>query len=64
MFKLTSNSKGKWTEQVLNDFIGRDGIQPYNSLTADKEGNLYGTTAVEGAFGDGTVFELVPTKDG
>jgi uncharacterized repeat protein (TIGR03803 family) len=64
LFKLTENSKGKWSEQVLNDFIGRDGIQPFNSLTADKAGNLYGTTSVEGAFGDGTVFKLVPAKDG
>ena len=64
VFQLTGNSKGKWSEQVLNDFMGRDGIQPSNSLTADKEGNLYGTTAVEGAFGDGTVFKLAPTKDG
>jgi uncharacterized repeat protein (TIGR03803 family) len=64
VFKVTENSKGSWSEQVLNDFIGRDGIQPSNALTADKKENLYGTTAVEGAFGDGTVFKLSPTKDG
>jgi uncharacterized repeat protein (TIGR03803 family) len=64
VFKLTDTSDGSWSEQVLNEFIGRDGVQPFNSLTADKDGNLYGTTAVEGAFGDGTVFKLAPTKDG
>jgi uncharacterized repeat protein (TIGR03803 family) len=64
VFKLKDDSKGKWSEQVLNDFDGRDGIQPFNGLTADNEGNLYGTTAVEGAFGDGTVFKLSPTKNG
>jgi uncharacterized repeat protein (TIGR03803 family) len=64
VFKIKENSKGKWSEQVLHDFIGRDGNQPYNNLIADKDGNLYGTTPVEGAFGDGTVFKLSPTKDG
>jgi uncharacterized repeat protein (TIGR03803 family) len=64
VFKLTGNSNGSWSEQVLNDFIGRDGIQPFNNLTADKEGNLYGTTPAEGAFGNGTVFKLAPAKDG
>jgi uncharacterized repeat protein (TIGR03803 family) len=64
VFKMTENAKGAWDEQVLNDFIGRDGIQPLNNLTADREGNLYGTTGIEGAFGDGTVFKLSPTKDG
>jgi len=64
VFKLMNNSNGSWSEQVLNDFIGRDGIQPSNTLTADKDGNLYGTTPVEGAFGERTVFKLSPTKDG
>ncbi len=35
------------------------GTDSYGNLLLDKSGNLYGTAADGGAFGDGTVFELV-----
>jgi uncharacterized repeat protein (TIGR03803 family) len=35
-----------------------------SSLIFDKAGNLYGTTYLGGAYGDGTVFELRPTESG
>src|SRR5208337_4721117 len=37
---------------------GGDGSQPRAGLVLDAQGNLYGTTYVGGASGDGTVFKL------
>jgi uncharacterized repeat protein (TIGR03803 family) len=45
---------------AFNDRGGSDGAQPYASLIADKAGNLYGTTTIGGAHGQGTVFEIAP----
>jgi uncharacterized repeat protein (TIGR03803 family) len=43
-----------------------DGAEPNASLMFDQAGNLYGTTNLggSGAFGFGTVFELMPSADG
>jgi len=57
-FKLTPDSKGGWREEVLQAMRGRDGVQPEAALVADRQGNLYGTTPLDGAFGFGTVFQL------
>lgn len=59
VFKLDLNR-----DEQAYPLNGMDGVQPYNSLTADAKGNLYGTTTTDGAFGDGTVFKLSPTSDG
>src|ERR1700731_4210068 len=48
------------TETVLHSFTGSDGAFPGAGLIADGAGNLYGTTANGGAFGDGVVFKLLP----
>jgi uncharacterized repeat protein (TIGR03803 family) len=57
VFKI--NSKGK--ETVLHSFTGApDGDNPFAGLVRDSAGNLYGTTAVGGAEGAGTVFEVEP----
>jgi len=45
---------------AFDDQNGSDGADPYASLIADKTGNLYGTTSVGGANGQGTVFEIAP----
>ncbi len=37
---------------------GPDGALPFAGLIADREGALYGTTAVGGSGGHGTVFKL------
>jgi uncharacterized repeat protein (TIGR03803 family) len=64
-FELTPVN-GKWKQKVLHHFEsdGKDGNYPVASLIIDKAGNLYGTTQQGGADGAGTVFELMPEKDG
>jgi uncharacterized repeat protein (TIGR03803 family) len=42
---------------------GEDGALPYAGLISDEAGNLYGTTTSGGAYGWGTVFQLVPKND-
>jgi uncharacterized repeat protein (TIGR03803 family) len=54
-------SRGHWKEKVLHDFgVRRDGSYPIYGLTFDAAGNLYGTTPVGGAGGQGMVFQLTP----
>ena len=55
-----------WLENVLYSFSGGgDGANPSTGgLIFDKAGNLYGTTAFGGAFGNGVVFELSPSGNG
>jgi len=51
---------GGGKETVLYTFQGgTDGADPTGRLVADSAGNFYGTTALGGAAGFGTVFELV-----
>jgi uncharacterized repeat protein (TIGR03803 family) len=64
VFELTPTTGGRWAEKVLFSFHGTDGLQPFAGLIFDGSGNLYGTTAGGGAFGDGTVFELSPKIGG
>lgn len=47
---------------VLHSFSGTGG--PEGGLIADEEGNLYGTTALDGAFGRGNVFKLTRSASG
>ena len=63
VFKLTPGSSG-WTESVLYAFEGAaDGASPYDGLTFDPAGNLYGTVYA-GASGNGAVFKLTPASNG
>jgi uncharacterized repeat protein (TIGR03803 family) len=64
VFEIAANG----TETVLYSFCAQtnctDGRYPYGGLIADKNGNLYGTTAAGGkgggADGGGTVYQLAP----
>ena len=59
VFELSPRPGGGWTESVLYSFTGAaDGSQAFGTLISDNAGNLYGTTADGGSFGEGTVFEL------
>ena len=62
VFKLDPSG----TETILHsfDFNGSDGYYPYASLVLGEKGILYGTTELGGAYGQGTVFEVKPTRDG
>jgi len=55
-----------WTETVLYNFGANheDGAEPIAGVTFDKEGNLYGTTSVDGQYSYGNVYQLVPGTSG
>ena len=58
-------SGDSWTYTVLYNFTGHsDGSRPDGNLLEDADGNLYGTTAIGGDGGGGTVFELSPSGGG
>ncbi len=64
VFKLTLGQKGKWTEQVIHEFTGKDGAGSYAGVIFDAAGNLYGAASSGGTHGDGTVYKLTPTSGG
>ena len=67
VFKLTppAQGKNKWKQTVIHTFAnGNDGAEPWSTLIADANGNLYGTTTEGGTGVVGTVFELSPPAQG
>jgi uncharacterized repeat protein (TIGR03803 family) len=56
--------QGGGTITTLASFNGTNGTQPLAGLIADSAGNLYGTTTIGGADGDGTVFEVAAGSGG
>lgn len=58
-----SPSSGGWTFTTIYSFVGGYG-GPYNKLTLDAKGNIYGFTNGEGANGLGSVFKLSPGSGG
>jgi uncharacterized repeat protein (TIGR03803 family) len=64
VFRLSppAAESGAWAETVLYTFGSQsgDGVNPWDSLIMDKEGNLYGTTTGGGAYVYGEVFKLSP----
>jgi len=56
-----AQAAGAQTFRLLYQFkSGPDGDNPYASLILDPQGNLYGTTMIDGAYSYGTVFKLSP----
>jgi hypothetical protein len=66
IYQLAKGSDGRWTENIIYAFPDiQHGEGPAGGLIADKNGNLYGTTAHGGAqFGNGLVFKLTPHLNG
>ena len=65
VFELMPKAGGGWTEKILHNFNGTDGVGVlYGNLVFDAFGNLYGTSWAGGAAGYGVVFELTPTARG
>jgi uncharacterized repeat protein (TIGR03803 family) len=65
--EFTPNTNGHFTGKVLHSFnsSSKDGTQPFAAgLVMDAAGNLYGTTYRGGAYGYGTVYELIPQPNG
>ena len=63
VFELVNTGSG-YSLQTLANFTGDNGSYLYAGLTADAQGDLFGTTYSGGANGDGTVFELVKGASG
>lgn len=57
-----SPSNGGWTFTTLYSFSGTGGS--WAVLTMDAGGNLYGTTLLDGAHGQGNIFKLTPSDGG
>lgn len=56
----SSPAQAQATVEVIHNFTEAPGISSYG-LTADGEGNLYGTTEIGGQNGYGTVFRVSPS---
>jgi uncharacterized repeat protein (TIGR03803 family) len=63
VFELIPNARGNWGERVLRNF-NREGQGSWGDLVSDSSGNLYGVTGAGGAYGSGSVFELIPQASG
>ena len=64
-FRLSPAQNGTWNFTVLYAFKGQpDAGFPYGALSADKAGNLYGTTYYDGANNLGSVYQLSPGVGG
>jgi len=65
VFEIVKSTSGyASTPTTLVSFNVTNGVYPYAGLIADANGNLFGTTYNAGAFGAGTVFEIVKTSSG
>jgi uncharacterized repeat protein (TIGR03803 family) len=59
VFEL-SPMNGGWNFNVIYALSGSSGDGPAGSLLLDSAGNLYGTTQLNGAYDEGSVFKLTP----
>lgn len=55
-----SPSGGSWNFNVLWNFNLIDGFEPFDRVTLDAQGNLYGVTEYGGERSDGVVWQLTP----
>jgi uncharacterized repeat protein (TIGR03803 family) len=69
VYKLSKNSSGQWITSLLTSFVASgDGLSPSGYPTSapvsGTSGNLFGTTQYGGAYGNGTVYELIAQSGG
>lgn len=65
LLTIVSGTSAAPKYKVLHAFgSGKDGAGLWAGLVLDGKGNLYGTTSGGGAYGQGTVFELMPSSSG
>jgi uncharacterized repeat protein (TIGR03803 family) len=66
VYELSPAAGGAWTLTTLHSFQNgtADGQAPAAGMVFDAAGNLYGTTDIGGANGDGAVFKLTPASGG
>jgi len=65
VFRLTPDSKGKWTHTVLHRFDNpKGGAYPEGEVTFDGAGNLYGADYSGGPSSEGVVFKLASGSSG
>jgi uncharacterized repeat protein (TIGR03803 family) len=65
IFKLTPARGGGFTENIVHAFAGgADGANPWQGVSADLLGSLYGLTSSGGVAGTGTVFKLSTKGEG
>jgi uncharacterized repeat protein (TIGR03803 family) len=57
-FELASGAQGVWNMSTLFGFKAAGPQGSYRTLARDNAGNLYGTTAADGAYHEGSVFKL------
>jgi uncharacterized repeat protein (TIGR03803 family) len=60
---LLCASSAQAGDKTIVSFNKIDGANPISTLSADSNGNFYGTTSLGGAHNCGTVFELSPSAD-
>jgi uncharacterized repeat protein (TIGR03803 family) len=59
VFELSPTSGG-WNFNIIYALSGGSGDGPAGALLIDSAGNLYGTTQLNGAYNEGSVFKLTP----
>ncbi len=65
IFEMSPNGLGGWTEKHLYRFTNpQQGTDPSNGVVLGPDGNLYGVTYSNGAYGYGVVYELARNSDG
>ena len=64
-YELTHGSDGKWTENILYNFVrgGGNAVTPFAAFALMNDGHILATSA-DGGDGLGTVFELKKSKKG
>ena len=60
IFELTPSGSG-WTYKTVYQFDSSVGGSPTGNLTFDESGNLYGTLAINGPYGNGGVYQFNPS---